>query len=48
MPDWVPDDVDGIIAFGDTPPSDVLTGLGTEASDVGFGFATDGSIIAAE
>src|SRR3990170_1929715 len=40
----VPDDIDGIITFGDTPPSDVLAGLGAKAADVGFGFATGGVI----
>ena len=39
-----PDDIDGIITFGDTPPSDVVAGLGNQAAEVGFGFATGGVI----
>ena len=39
-----PDDIDGIITFGDTPPSDVIAGLGNAAAEVGFGFATGGVI----
>src|SRR5271165_5499577 len=39
-----PGDIDGIITFGDTPPSDVITGLVNRAAEVGFGFATGGVV----
>ncbi|WP_179475666.1 thiolase family protein [Mycolicibacterium vinylchloridicum] len=39
-----PADIDGIITFGDTHPTDVVAGLGNQATEVGFGFATGGVI----
>lgn len=40
----VPDDIDGIITFGDTLPTEVVEALGNRATEVGFGFATGGVI----
>jgi acetyl-CoA acetyltransferase len=39
------DDIDGIGTLGDTPPSDVMTSLGTEATDQTLGFDTGGVLI---
>src|SRR5262245_10794159 len=37
-----PDDVDGILTFGDTPPAEVVDALGNQATEQGFGFGTGG------
>jgi acetyl-CoA acetyltransferase len=39
------DDIDGIGTLGDTPPSDVMTSLGIEATDQTLGFDTGGVLI---
>ena len=39
------DDIDGIGTLGDTPPSDVMTALGIEATDQTLGFDTGGVLI---
>jgi acetyl-CoA acetyltransferase len=37
-----PNDIDGVITFGDTLPSEVVDALGSQADEVGFGFGTGG------
>jgi acetyl-CoA acetyltransferase len=36
------DEIDGVVTFGDTPPSEVVDALGNQAAEIGFGFGTGG------
>lgn len=37
-----PDDIDGVVTFGDTPLAEVVAALGNRAVDQGYGFPTGG------